>query len=84
MVIRNTFSKLLFKELAWIVHLDCLLVNGKNIYKWRAEELIYPMNKLIVKYFSSRQYKDKVKDSQKHLAFSIDWEVYNRKKRLNK
>ena len=80
MAIRKTFSKLSFKELAWIVHLDCLLVNGKNIYKWTAEEQVYPMNKLLDKYFNSRQYKDKVKSSQKHIVYSIDWETYNRKK----
>lgn len=84
MAIRKTFSKLSFKELAWIVHLDCLLVNGKNIYKWKAEAQVYPMNKLLEKYFNSRQYKDKIKDAQKHLVFSIDWETYNRKRELKK
>ncbi len=84
LAIRKTFSKLSFKELAWIVHLDCLLANGKNIYKWRAEEQIYPMNKLLVKYFNSRQYKEKVKDAQKQNIYSIDREAYNRKKGLMK
>ena len=80
MAIRKTFSNLSFKELAWIVHLDCLLVNGKNIYEWTAEAQVYPMNKLLEKYFNSRQYKDRVKEAQKHLVFSIDWETYNRKR----
>ena len=80
LAIRKTFSKLSFKELAWIVHLDCLLVNGKNIYKWRAEEQIYPMNKLLEKYFKSRQYKDKVKNAQKRNDYSIDWDSYKRKR----
>ena len=80
LAIRKTFSKLSFNELAWIVHLDCLLVNGKNIYKWRAEEQVYPMNKLLAKYFNSRHYKEKVKAAQKHNVYSIDWEVYNRKR----
>jgi len=81
MAIRKTFSKISFKELAWIVHLDCLRVNGKNIYKWRAAELVYPMNKQLEKYFNSRQYKDRVKDAQKHNVFTIDWEAYYRRKR---
>ncbi len=80
LAIRKTFSKLSFKELAWIVHFDCLLVNGNNIYKWRAEEQVYPMNRLLEKYFNSRQYRDKVKEAQKQNVYSIDWEAYNRKK----
>jgi len=84
LAIRKAFSKLSFKELAWIVHLDCLLVNEKNIYKWTAEEQVYPMNKLLEKYFNSRQYKDKVKEAQKHNVYSVDWEAYNRKKGLLK
>ncbi|MFC2166913.1 hypothetical protein ACFLQZ_03000 [Acidobacteriota bacterium] len=80
MAIRKTFSNLSFKELAWIVHLDCLRVNGKNNYEWAAEAQIYPMNKLLKKYFNSRQYKDKVKDAQRHNVYTIDWEAYNRKR----
>ncbi len=80
LAIRKTFSKLSFKELAWIVHLDCLLMNGKDIYKWTAEEQVYPLNKLLEKYFNSKQYKEKVKNPQKNIVYSIDWEAYERKK----
>jgi len=80
LAIRKTFPELSFKELAWIVHLDCLLVNGKNIYKWTAEEQILPMNKLLEKYFKSKQYKDKVKEAQKFNDYSIDWDSYRRKR----
>lgn len=80
MAIRETFSKLSFKELAWIVYLDCLRVNGNNHYEWKAEAQVYPMNKLLERYFNSKQYKDKVKETKKHLVFSIDWEAYKRKK----
>lgn len=84
MAIRKTFSKISFKELAWIVHLDCLLVNGKNIYKWTAQEQIHPMTKQLEKYFNSRQYKDKVKDAQKHNVYTINWEAYYRKRGLER
>ncbi len=80
LAIRRTFPKLSFKELAWIVHLDCLRMNGKDIYKWTAEEQIYPINKLLEKYFNSKQYKDKVKETQKNIVYSIDWEAYERKR----
>lgn len=84
LAIRKMFSKLSFKELAWIVHLDCLKIGGKDIYKWTAEEQVYPMNKLLEKYFSSREYKNKVRDAQKHTVFTIDWEAYYRKRKLVK
>jgi len=55
-------------------------MNGKDIYKWTAEEQIYPINKLLEKYFNSKQYKDKVKETQKNIVYSIDWEAYERKR----
>lgn len=79
--IRKAFSHLSFKELAWIVHLNCLLVNEKKIYEWTAEVQVFPMNKLLVKYFNSRQYKDRLKNALKRDHYSIDWDTYRKKRK---
>lgn len=77
--IRKSFHDVSFKELAWIVHLNCLRREKGKIYEWQAEEQIYPLNKSLKDYFDSKSYKESVKKTQKSLSFSIDWECYRRK-----
>ncbi len=77
--IRKSFPNVSFKQLAWIVHLNCLRWQGNKVYEWQAEEEAYALDKSLKKYFDSSQYKDKVKESQQHLRFSIDWECYKKK-----
>ena len=78
--IRKTYRHISFKQLAWIVHLECLKDAAGNIYKWEAEEQICPLNKVLKNYFDSRAYKRKVKRSQDKYNFVIDWECFTKKK----
>jgi hypothetical protein len=74
--IRKSFPQVSFKDLAWIVHLNCLKGKNKETFEWRGERQVYPINKTLRKYFDSKAYKDKVKESQKSLIFTIDWRCY--------
>jgi hypothetical protein len=78
-VIRKTFNKMTFKELAWIVHMECLRDQKGNVYKWEAEEMLLPIDKNLERYFDSKKYKNQVKEARKKLSFSIDWECFKRK-----
>jgi hypothetical protein len=81
-VITNTFKKMTFKELAWIVHLNCLKDQKGHVYKWEAEEMIFPIDQKLSAYFSSKKYKQEVKKAKKKLKFSVDWDCV--KTKLNK
>ena len=77
--IRKTFRRVPFKQLAWIVYLDCLQEKSLGVYKWEAEEQISPLNKTLKAYFESKQYKNMVRETMEKLEFTIDWECYKRK-----
>ena len=79
LAIIKTFRHVPFKQMAWIVHLDCLREKSLGVYKWEAEEQIYPLNKTLKAYFESKQYKSEVKESQKKHEFTIDWGCYEGK-----
>jgi hypothetical protein len=79
LAVEKAFPRVPFKQLAWIVYLNCLRYNGDKVYEWKAEEQVYPINKTLKAYFDSRNYKNRVKQSQKMWRFSIDWECYQRK-----
>lgn len=79
LAIRKSFSDISFKNLAWIVYLNCLRWEKNRVYEWKAEEQVYPLNKTLKAYFESKAYKEKVKRSQQNLSFSIDWECYKKK-----
>lgn len=79
LVLRKIFSKISFKELAWIVHLNCLRGKNDKVFEWKAEEQIYPLNKLLKKYFNSKEYKEKVKKACLNRVYSIDWASYWKK-----
>jgi hypothetical protein len=78
--IRKTYSHVSFKQLAWIVHLECLKDAAGNAYKWEAEEQICPLNRVLKNYFNSRDYDRKVKKSKNKYNFVIDWECFGKKK----
>jgi hypothetical protein len=80
--IRKTFRQISFKQLAWIIHLDCLRDADGNVYKWEAEEQICPLIKVLKNYFDSRDYRRKVKKSQEKYNFVIDWKSFEEKKHL--
>ncbi len=78
--IRKSFPDIPFKQLAWIVYLNCMK-NGKGkAYEWVAEEQLYPLHKALKSYFTSRKYQEEVEKSQNGLSFTVDWECFARKK----
>ncbi|UCC40386.1 MAG: hypothetical protein JSV96_02745 [Candidatus Aminicenantes bacterium] len=77
--IRKEFHEVAFKDLAWIIHLNCLRRENGEIYEWEAEEQIHPLSKGLRNYFDSKKYKEKVKEAQRRLNFSIDWDCYKKK-----
>ena len=79
LAIEKAFPKIPFKHLAWIVYLNCLRVDGEKVYEWKAEELVYPLNKPLRDYFDSKAYKKRVKQGQIKRHFTIDWDCYERK-----
>ncbi|MBN1221920.1 MAG: hypothetical protein JXB23_01635 [Candidatus Aminicenantes bacterium] len=79
LAIRKSFRDLPFVQLAWIIHLNCLRTADSEVYEWKAEEQVHPMNRLLKKHFESREYKNRVEKTQKSLKFWIDWECYKKK-----
>ena len=77
--IRRSFPDVPFKQLAWIVHLNCIRDSKGKEYEWKAEEEVYPLDKALKSYFNSKEYREMVKKSQEHLNFRIDWECYKKK-----
>ncbi|UCE40716.1 MAG: hypothetical protein JSV17_14900 [Candidatus Aminicenantes bacterium] len=80
LAIQKALKKIPFKELAWIVHLDCLRDQDNNTYKWEAEELVVPLNKTLKMYMNSREYDKKVKQNMKKIQFTVDWDCYRKKR----
>jgi len=79
LAMRKIFQDVPFKKLAWIVHSECLREKSTGIYKWEAEEQVYPLNKTLKIYLDSRGYKNEVRESQKKHEFTIDWDCFNKK-----
>jgi hypothetical protein len=79
LAIRRSFSHMPFKQLAWVVHLNCLRREDGTVYEWAAEEQLCPMTRPLKEYFDSRRYKDIVKSGRKSPAFSVDWADFERK-----
>jgi hypothetical protein len=78
--IRKAFSRdIPFHKLAWVVHLNCLRDGEGRVYEWKAEEQIYPLNKSLKHYFYSREYKEKVREVEQRLEFTVDWELFEKK-----
>jgi len=79
LAIRKSFRDVSFVQLAWIIHLNCMRTNDGNVFEWKAEEQVYPMNNVLKKYFESKEYKERVKAAASSLKFSIDWDCYDKK-----
>jgi hypothetical protein len=79
LAIRKTFRNIPFRQLAWIVHLECIREKSLGLYKWEAEEQVHPLNKILKDYFDSRYYKKRVRESEERRDFSIDWECFEKK-----
>lgn len=74
----RSFPEVTFKQLAWIVHLNCLMDEAGEVYEWKAEEQIYPLNKELTGYFQSDYYRDKVKEAESRMKFRIDWPAFQK------
>jgi len=79
--IRKAFSKVPFKQLAWIVYLNSLK-EGEMVYEWKAEEQVFPLSRRLRAYFDSKPYKEKVKLAEKERSFTIDWDRFH--ERMNR
>jgi len=79
LAIHRSLPEVPLKQLAWIVHWNCLLDNNHNVYEWKAEEQMCALNKNLRKYFGSKIYQMRVKHTLKKLSFSVDWEAFRHK-----
>jgi hypothetical protein len=81
LAIRRTFRHMSFKQLAWVVHLNCLRRGDGSVYEWRAEEQINPLTRPLKEYFDSRPYRDIARSGRKPVVFSVEWAEFERKSR---
>jgi hypothetical protein len=79
MAIRRQFHEIPWKQLAWVVHLNCLIGPSGAPFEWKAEEQIYPLNRFLKDFFDSRDYKEAVKAALPGFRFSVDWEAFHRR-----
>ncbi len=79
LAIRRAFSHMPFRQLAWVVHLNCLRRADGSVYEWQAEEQLYPVTRPLKDYFDSRRYKEIVKTGLKTLQFTVDQAEFERK-----
>ncbi len=75
LAIRTALSSIPFKQLAWIVYLNCLRVDGQ-IYEWQAEEQAFPLSDEIKDYFASRKYREAVYEASQNRLIEVDWESF--------
>ncbi|MGB8958836.1 MAG: hypothetical protein WCC00_07480 [Candidatus Aminicenantales bacterium] len=79
LAIRRTFRHMPFRQLAWVVHLNCLRRADGSVYEWQAEEQLYPFTRPLKDYFDSRRYREIVKTGLKTLQFTVDQSEFERK-----
>ena len=78
--IRRLFSHMPLHRLAWIVHLGCLKRKNGETYEWTATEQLHPMSRPLKEYFESREYRTSFREARKKADFSVDWELFEKKK----
>ncbi len=81
LAIKKSFPDISFKQLAWIVYLNCIKDKNGKTYEWMAEEQLYPLNKALKEYFESKSYNKRVEDIQQRSSFEIDWGCFEKKKK---
>jgi len=79
LAILRSFPELSFKQLSWVVYLNCLKDKNGQTYEWRAEEQVHPLARELKKYFESKAYKETVQKTRENLSFSIDMESFKSK-----
>jgi hypothetical protein len=79
LAIRRAFSHMPFRQLAWVVHLNCLSRGDGSVYEWQAEEQLHALTRPLKDYFDSRRYKEIVKKELKGLDFSVDRDEFEKR-----
>jgi hypothetical protein len=79
LAIRKAFSDIPFKQLAWVVHLNCLKMENGKTYEWKSEEQVIAVHRSLRDYFDSRAYREAMKQALRAHSFSIDWESFSHK-----
>jgi len=79
LAIRKTFSHQPLKQLAWIVHFNCLKRPDGSSYEWTAEEQLHPLTRPLKEYFDSRAYREAVRSAQKSQEFAVDWAAFEKR-----
>jgi len=77
--IRRTFGHVPIKQMAWIVHRNCLKKADGSPYEWKAEEQVCPLVRDVRDHFESRAYRDRVREGRDKARFTIDWDEFERK-----
>ena len=81
LAIRREFNHMPFRQLAWVVHLNCLRRADGSVYEWQAEEQMYPFTRQLKDYYDSRRYREIVKTGLRTLEFSVDRDEFENKSR---
>jgi hypothetical protein len=79
LAIRKAFSHHPLKQLAWVVHFNCLKRGDGSAYEWAAEEQLHPLTRPLRDYLDSRPYREAVRAAQKSQDFSIDWAAFEKR-----
>ncbi len=77
--IREAFPDVPFIKLTWVVNLGCMRGPNNEVYEWKAEEMISPVNKELQAFFKSGQYWDLVEKTQVGQKYTIDWDLFEEK-----
>lgn len=64
--------------IAWASYHGCILEGGK-VFQWEAQPQIFPQRREIKDYFSSEDYKNRVKKEMERRAFSLDLDCIRKK-----
>ncbi len=77
LAIRLALASIPFKQLAWIVFLGCLEMDGRT-YEWQAEEQALPLCPALKDYLASSKYKEAVKKASSGRQVKVNWEAFSR------
>lgn len=77
LAIRRSLASIPFKQLAWIVFLNCLRLDDKP-YEWKAEEQALPLAAELKNYFASKNYNETVERLSATHRVRVDWEAFSR------
>ncbi len=79
LAIRRQFSHMPFKQLAWVVHLNCLRREDGSVYEWQAAEQLFALTRPLRDYFDSKAYRETTKPPRDGPRFAVDWAGFDRK-----